>query len=77
MHFVGATRSEERQVNNMAYGYQRPDPKNQFRSWLRYQSELLVIAAQEGYTEEQAIEMLKAYYLAGIQTNTGCIGGNY
>lgn len=67
----------ERQVNNMAYGYQRPDPKEQFRSWLRYQSELIVIAAQEGYTEEQAIEMLKAYYLAGIQTNTGCIGGNY
>lgn len=61
----------------MAYGYQRPDPKDQFRSWLRFQSELIVIAAQEGYTEEQAIEMLKVHYLAGIHDNTGLIGGNY
>lgn len=61
----------------MAYKYQRPDPKEQFRSWLHYQSELFVVAAQEGYTEEQAIEMLKAYYLSMIQVNTGCIGGSY
>lgn len=61
----------------MAYGYQRPDPKEQFRSWLRYQSELIVVAAQEGYTEEQAVEMLKIWHLAGIHDNTGLIGGNY
>lgn len=61
----------------MAYGYQRLDPKEQFRSWLRFQSELIVVAAQEGYTEEQAIEMLKIWQLTGIHDNTGLIGGNY
>ena len=57
---------------NMAQGYQRSNPKDQFRSWLRYQSELIVVAVQEGYTEEKAIEMLKVYYLMLIQMNTGC-----
>lgn len=61
----------------MAYGYQFVDPKETFRSWLRFQSELLVIAAQEGYTEEQAIEMLKIYHLSGIEDNTGMIGNSY
>lgn len=61
----------------MAYEYNRPDPKDAFRNWLRFQSDLLIIATQEGYTEEQAIEMLKIYALEGIKTNTGLIGGNY
>lgn len=61
----------------MAYEYNRPDPADAFRNWLRFQSGLLIIATQEGYTEEQAIEMLKIYALEGIKTNTGLIGGNY
>ena len=61
----------------MAYGYNRPNPADAFRNWLRFQSDLLIIATQEGYTEEQAIEMLKIYALEGIKTNTGLIGGNY
>ena len=61
----------------MAYGYNRPDPKESFRNWLRFQSDLLMIATQEGYTEEQAIEILKIYALEGIKINTGLIGGNY
>ncbi|GLB33031.1 hypothetical protein LAD12857_49540 [Lacrimispora amygdalina] len=61
----------------MAYGYNRPDPVDVFRNWLRYQSDLIVIATQEGYTEDQAIEMLKIYALEGIKVNTGLIGGNY
>lgn len=61
----------------MAYGYNRPDPAEAFRSWLKYQAELITIAEQEGYTREQAIELLKAYTLRGIEDNTGLIGGNY
>lgn len=61
----------------MAYMNNRPDPKEAFRNWLRYQSDLIVIATQGGYTEDQAIEMLKIYELEGIKVNTGLIGGNY
>ena len=61
----------------MAYSYNRPNPVDAFRNWLHYQSDLIVIATQEGYTEDQAIEMLKIYALEGIKTNTGLIGGNY
>ncbi|EXG84086.1 hypothetical protein K413DRAFT_0798 [Clostridium sp. ASBs410] len=61
----------------MAYCYNRPDPADTFRKWLHFQSDLIVIATQEGYTEEQAIEMLKIYALEGIKANTGLIGGNY
>jgi hypothetical protein len=61
----------------MAYINNRPDLADAFRNWLKYQSELIAISMQEGYTEEQAIEMLKIYALEGIKTNTGLIGGNY
>lgn len=61
----------------MAYMNNRLDPADTFRNWLHYQSDLIVIATQEGYTEDQAIEMLKIYALEGIKVNTGLIGGNY
>lgn len=61
----------------MAYSYNRPDPKEAFRNWLRFQSELILVAVQEGYSEDQAIEMIKIYALEGIKCNTGLIGGNY
>lgn len=55
----------------MAYNYQRPDPKVLFRNWLKYQSELIGVAVQEGFTREEAIEMLKVYCLNGIEGNIG------
>lgn len=58
----------------MAYGYQRPDPVESFRSCLRFYSELIVVAKQEGYSDDQAIEMLKVYYLDSIKDNIGMIG---
>ena len=61
----------------MAYVLNRPDPVDAFRNWLRCQSKLIAVAEQEGYTREQAIELLKAYALNGIEDNTRLIGGNY
>lgn len=61
----------------MAYGYQRPDPKEAFRKGIRYYRELMDIAMEEGYTEDQAMELLKVWALTGIECNTGTIGGNY
>lgn len=58
----------------MAYGYMRPDPKEAFRNVIRYYRELIDIAVDEGYTEEQAIELLKVWMLAGIESNVGQIG---
>ena len=61
----------------MSYGYTRPDPKEAFRSWLTYHRDLIKIAVEEGFTRDQAIEMLKAYFLNGVEDNTGAIGNNY
>lgn len=58
----------------MAYGYMRPDPKEAFRNVIRYYRELIDIAVDEGYTEEQAIELLKVWMLEGIESNVGQIG---
>jgi len=44
----------------------KTDADGNFRSWLRAQSEMIVTAIQEGYTQEEALEMLKIYQLAGI-----------
>lgn len=43
----------------MGYGYMRPDPKEAFRNAILYYGELIDIAVEEGYTEEQAMELLK------------------
>lgn len=58
----------------MACGYMRPDPKEAFRNTIRYYRELIDIAVREGYTEEQAIELLKVWMLAGIESNVEQIG---
>lgn len=58
----------------MSYGYRRPDPKESFERWLNLQSELISLAVQKGYTQEQAIELLKVLQLATIADNTGMIG---
>lgn len=41
----------------------QPDEDAAFRSWLRAQSELIVTAVQEGYTQEEAVEMVKVYQM--------------
>lgn len=61
----------------MVYGYQVPDPRDAFRRAIRYYKELMDIAKEEGYTEGQAMELLKVWALVGIESNTGMIGGNY
>ena len=44
----------------------KQDTDENFRFWLRSQSEMIVTAIQEGYTQEEALEMLKIYQLAEI-----------
>lgn len=61
----------------MAYGYQRPDPIDLFRNAVGHYKKLIDAAKEEGFTEEQAIELLKVYQLDTIGRNTGLIGGNY
>ena len=41
----------------------QPDEDAAFRSWLRAQSELIVTALQEGYTQEEAVEMVRVYQM--------------
>ena len=41
----------------------KPDEDVAFRSWLRAQSELIVTAVQEGYTQEEAVEMVRVYQM--------------
>ncbi|WP_257419825.1 hypothetical protein [Enterocloster bolteae] len=52
----------------------RPDPKEAFRNAIRYYGELIDIAVEEGYTEEQAMELLKVWALVGIESNVRQIG---
>lgn len=42
------------------------DKNKAFQSWLHAQSELIVAARQEGYTEEQAFKMLEVYQMQEI-----------
>ena len=44
----------------------KTDVDGNFRSWLRAQAEMSGTASQEGYTQEEALEMLKIYQLAEI-----------
>ena len=41
----------------------QPDEDVVFRSWLRAQSELIVTAVQEGYTQEEAVEMIRVFHM--------------
>lgn len=58
----------------MDYRYYKPDPKECFSRWLDSQSDLIMLTIQKGYTEEQAIELLKVWQLCLIADNTGNIG---
>ncbi|WP_313341172.1 hypothetical protein [Lacrimispora sp.] len=55
----------------------RLDPADAFRNWLKYQTELVSIAMQAGYTRDQAIEMLKIYTLEGIKVHIGVISQSH
>ena len=48
----------------------QPDEDVAFRSWLRAQSELIVTAVQEGYTQEEAVEMVKVYQMTKGRNKT-------
>lgn len=45
----------------MAYGYMRPDPVEQFRGAVGHYGDLILAAVQMGYTEAEAIELIKVY----------------
>lgn len=53
----------------MAYGYMRPDPVEAFRNALGHYEKLIAVAMEEGYTEDQAIELLKVYGLFSIDSD--------
>ena len=55
----------------MTYGRAQLDVKKTFRDWLTFQRDLIDIAVEEGFTRDQAVEMVKAYYLYGIESNMG------
>ncbi len=57
----------------MAYGYHGPEPEEHFRRAIRHYKNLIVVAIKEGYTEEQAIELLKVWALTGIEDNIGSL----
>lgn len=61
----------------MTYGRAQLDVKKTFRDWLNFQRDLIDIAVEEGFTRDQAVEMLKAYFLSEIDVNTSMIGDNY
>lgn len=61
----------------MGYTYQIPDLSESFRRWLQGEQEMIKVAEQAGYTTDQAIEILKVWYLASVADNTGAIGGRY
>lgn len=62
------TLRDERQVNKMAYGYQRPDPDELFRSWMHEQKRYIDMLEQEGFTIDQAIELLKVRCLGYMES---------
>ena len=59
------TPGEDRELREIDRS-KKPDVDGNFRSWLRAQSEMIVTDIQEGYTQEEALEMLKIYQLAEI-----------
>lgn len=61
----------------MTYGRAQLDVKKTFRDWLTFQRDPIDIAVEEGFTRDQAVEMLKAYFLSEIDVNTSMIGDNY
>ena len=61
----------------MTYGRAQLDVKKTFRDWLTFQRDLIDISVEEGFTRDQAVEMLKAYFLSEIDVNTSMIGDNY
>ena len=61
----------------MTYGRAQLDVKKTFRDWLTFQRDLIDIAVEAGFTRDQAVEMLKAYFLSEIDVNTSMIGDNY
>ena len=60
------TAGEDRALREMNLRLIDRSKKTDFRSWLRAQSEMIVTAIQEGYTQEEALDMLKIYQLAEI-----------
>lgn len=56
----------------MAY-YDRPDPLKLFRDHCQYCRRLINIAISEGFTEEQAVELIKIKELKSIGVNLDAI----
>ena len=56
----------------MAY-YDRPDPLKLFRDHCQYCRQLINIAISEGFTEEQAVELIKINELKSIGVSLDAI----
>lgn len=61
----------------MPYGYMRPDPVEIFRKQAAFYQQLIAVAETQGFTRQEAIEILKVAAmkeveeaLAGIERNT-------
>lgn len=57
----------------MAYGYMRQDPVEQFKDAVGHYGDLILAAMQMGYTEEEAIELLKVYALFSMASKLDAI----
>ena len=52
----------------MTHEYRGPDPAEQFKGAVRHYKTLIVAAMEEGFTREEAIELLKVYGLFSIDS---------
>lgn len=57
----------------MAYGYMRPDPVEEFKNAVSYYGDLILAVVTMGYTEEEAIELLKVYALFNLASKLDAI----
>ncbi len=61
----------------MAYGHMRPDPVELFKNTVGYYKKLIDATQAEGFTRQEAIELLKIYALCGIEDDLGSMGGSF
>ena len=59
-------REYERQVNDMAWGYTNTDPVKTFSNQVEFYAKLIQAAEAQGFTRQEAIELLKVDKLHAI-----------
>ena len=58
----------------MAYGYMRPDPVKAFRDCAGFYQQMIAAAESQGFTRQEAIELLKIQALRSIDDDLGSMG---